>query len=209
MVLEFESNAYATCCQPSTQMKVIGPIDFVPSEKAYPICQLQLVSTGDHALTVSPLESDQVVPALIWAYKHRSVAGGVVGGISAVRSRGDRQALRWRIGRRSGGFVGACRNDRFYCADDLGIAAGQRSYRHCPRSRGNRVDCEKRYRKTRDDSRSGSSLCLRSVLGAGYVTLNCTEILVSLVTSEVARPLRCTLPNSSRRKAFRGYRYRG
>lgn len=65
------------------QMKVIRAIDFEPSDKAYPNANLQLVSTDDHALTASPLDSDQVVPALVWAYKHRSVAEGVVGGISA------------------------------------------------------------------------------------------------------------------------------
>jgi hypothetical protein len=66
------------------EMKVIRVIDFEPSEKAYPNANLQLVSTDDHALTASPLDSDQVVPALVWAYKHRSVTEGVVGGISAA-----------------------------------------------------------------------------------------------------------------------------
>ena len=66
------------------QMKVIRAIDFEPSERAYPNANLQLVSTSDHALTVSPLDSDEVVPALVWTYKHRSVTEGVVGGISAT-----------------------------------------------------------------------------------------------------------------------------
>lgn len=66
------------------EMKVIRVIDFEPSEKAYPNANLQLVSTDDHALIASPLDSDQVVPALVWAYKHRSVTEGVVGGISAA-----------------------------------------------------------------------------------------------------------------------------
>lgn len=66
------------------ELKVIRAIDFSPSEKAYPNANLQLVSTSAHALTASPLASDQVVPALVWAYKHRRVTEGVVGGISAA-----------------------------------------------------------------------------------------------------------------------------
>lgn len=63
-------------------MKAIRAIDFEPSEKAYANLNLQLVSTADHALTAVPLDSDQVVPALVWAYKYRRVKEGVVGGIS-------------------------------------------------------------------------------------------------------------------------------
>lgn len=65
------------------EMKIIRAIDFGPSEQAYPNANLQLVSTDDHALAASPLTSDQVVPALIWAYKYRSVGEGIIGGISA------------------------------------------------------------------------------------------------------------------------------
>lgn len=66
------------------EMKVIRGIDFEPREKAYPNANQQLVSTSGHPLTAAPLDSDQVVPALIWAYKHRRVTEGVVGGISAA-----------------------------------------------------------------------------------------------------------------------------
>ncbi|MEE5173311.1 P-loop NTPase fold protein [Pseudomonas alliivorans] len=66
-----------------SKMKVIRAIDFEPSEQAYPNANLQLVSTEDNGLFASPLASDQLVPALIWAYKHRSIDNGVIGGISA------------------------------------------------------------------------------------------------------------------------------
>ncbi|MBI6765119.1 hypothetical protein YA0059_20900 [Pseudomonas syringae] len=63
------------------EMKVIRSIDFEPSELAYPNVNIQLVSTDEHSLAALPLISDQVVPALVWAYKYRSVGAGVVGGI--------------------------------------------------------------------------------------------------------------------------------
>ena len=64
-----------------SEMKAIRVIDFAPSEKAYANVNRQLVSIGDHALTAAPLDNDQVVPALVWAYEHRLVTNGVVGGI--------------------------------------------------------------------------------------------------------------------------------
>lgn len=67
-----------------SEMKVIRAVDFEPRENAYPNANLQLVSTDNHPLTPAPLDSDQVVPALVWAYKHRKVIEGVVGGISAA-----------------------------------------------------------------------------------------------------------------------------
>ncbi|RMS92500.1 P-loop NTPase fold protein [Pseudomonas coronafaciens] len=66
------------------EMQVIQAIDFEPSEQAYPNANLQLVSTDAHPLTASPLPCDQVVPALLWAYEHRRVGYGVVGGINAT-----------------------------------------------------------------------------------------------------------------------------
>ncbi|MBU4630683.1 hypothetical protein HRJ41_24735 [Pseudomonas sp. BF61] len=66
------------------EMKAIRAIDFQPSEKAYANVNLQLVSTGDDVLSAAPLGNEQVVPALVWAYKHRRVTDGVVGGISGA-----------------------------------------------------------------------------------------------------------------------------
>ena len=65
-------------------MEVIKPHDFALSDKALPNANEQLVSTAGHSLVTSPLDRNEVVPSLHWAYGSRRVSGGLVGGINAA-----------------------------------------------------------------------------------------------------------------------------